>query len=354
MERFYGSPAVVQALRQMTAEARIPQTMLFSGPQGVGKATLARRFGADLLSRAGGGVSRIEQDDLSLPTNLELIAEREKWPAEKRNEEPLVFASHPDFMTFAPDGPLQQISIQQMRLLREYAQYKPSAGDRRVFLIDQIDRANEQAANSLLKILEEPPDHLVIIMTAQNPYDLLPTIRSRAVMFGLAPLSEEQMQNFVKQRGLDHPQRRIALAQGSPGLAASLDLETYDRRRAAMLTLLKAAAGAAPFSSWLKPSETVSNSKSERLDAYLRVLYILLEDLLLIQNGSAALRNPDVAAELSSLAAQVHFRWIRKAVQRLDELREMVRRNIQKTIALDAFILEMREEHPSRASSQSG
>ena len=71
-----------------------------------------------------------------------------------------------------------------------------------MFLIDHVDRANDQAANSLLKTLEEPPDHLILIMTAENAYDLLPTIRSRAVPFYFAPLEPEEMRAFVRARGL--------------------------------------------------------------------------------------------------------------------------------------------------------
>ena len=109
---------------------RIPQTLLFSGPEGVGKATLARRFGAALLGADGHkhDADKIEQDDLSLESNAALIAEREKWTADKRNEDPLVFSSHPDFATFAPDGPLRQITIPQMRLLKERAPLKPLRG----------------------------------------------------------------------------------------------------------------------------------------------------------------------------------------------------------------------------------
>ncbi len=72
-----------------------------------------------------------------------------------------------------------------MRLLRERAQLKPLRGKHRVFLIDHLDRANEQSANSLLKILEEPPEHLVIVSTTENLYDLLPTIRSRSLVLQL-------------------------------------------------------------------------------------------------------------------------------------------------------------------------
>jgi DNA polymerase-3 subunit delta' len=337
-ENFWGNPHVTRALEQMLAQDRLAQTLLFSGPEGVGKATLARRLGAHLL----GHPERIEQDDLSLPQNQEIVADREKWPADKRNEDPLLFATHPDFVTYAPDGPLRQITIQQARLLKERAPYLPHHGKRRVFLIDHVDRANDQAANSLLKTLEEPPPHLVLIMTAENAYDLLPTIRSRAVPFHFTPLSREEMREFVRARSLDRPERRVTLAAGSPGLAISLDLEAYDKRRAAMLGLLKVAAGAAPFASWLPLSETIARSRSEKLEVYLKVLYDLLRDLLLVQQGGGEIRNEDIRRELQELAATVEFAWIRRAVVQVDELVEMMRRNIQKTIALDALIVNLR------------
>src|ERR1700735_5497612 len=265
----------------MIQRGRIAQTLLFSGSEGVGKATLARRFGALLLGDAG----KIEQDDLSLESNIAAIADREKWTSEKRNEDPLLFASHPDFVTFPPDGPLRQVSIHQMRLLKERAQLKPLKGGWRIFLIDQVDRANEQAANSLLKTLEEPPEHLILIMTARNPYDLLPTIRSRAVSFRLSRLTDGEVGEFLKLRGADQPERRARLAEGSPGVALSIDLEIYDRRRAAMFALLKVAAGVEPFGTWLKHSDSIGARRTEKLESYLDVLYILLEDVLRLANG---------------------------------------------------------------------
>src|SRR5947209_12096644 len=138
-----------------------------------------------------------------------------------------------------------------MRQLKESAQFKPSRGARRIFLIDRVDRAGEQAANSLLKTLEEPPDHLILIMTAENVYDLLPTIRSRSVILNLSPLTNDDMRAFAQARGLQEAERRIALSGGSPGVAASLDIEVYQKRRTAMLALLKTGAGAAPSGSWL-------------------------------------------------------------------------------------------------------
>jgi DNA polymerase III subunit delta' len=337
-ENFWGNAAAAQSIEDMIAHDRLPQTLLFAGPEGVGKATLARRLGARLL----GHPELIERDDLSLPHNLDLIAARDKMPPEKRNEDPFLLSSHPDFVTFPPDGPMRQISIPQTRLLKERAQFLPHKGSRRIFLIDHVDRANEQAANSLLKTLEEPPPHLILIMTAENAYDLLPTIRSRAAPAYFAPLGAEEMREFVRARGLDQPERRVALAAGSPGIAISLDIEVYDKRRAAMLTLVKVAAGLAPFSAWVPVSETMGRSKSEKLDLYLKVLYELLRDLLLLHHGMTDIRNIDIRRELETLSGKVEFAWIRQAVKKVDELVMLVRRNIQKTIALDAVIIDLR------------
>jgi DNA polymerase-3 subunit delta' len=322
----------------MIAHQRIPQTMLFAGLEGLGKATLARRFAAHLL----GSPEKIEQDDLSLPENANAILAREKLPAEKRNEDPLFFGTHPDFLTFPPDGPLRQIGIPQMRLLKERAQYKPLHGARRVFLIDHADRAGEQAANSLLKTLEEPPDHLILILTAENVYDLLPTIRSRSVVLNFSPLANAEMQEFARERKLDNAERRIALSGGSPGLAASLDIELYQKRRAAMLALLKTGAGVSPFAAWLPVSEALSRNRNEKLELYLKLLYELLRDLIVLGEGGNAIRNLDLRNDLSALSQKISRRWIIQAVKSVDEIASLLRRNIQKTIALDGLLMDLR------------
>lgn len=337
-DNYWGNSHAVRAFERMIANERIPQTLLLAGPEGVGKATLARRFAARLL----GSGERIERDDLNLPENLEAVQAREKWTAEKRNEDPLLFASHPDFVTFAPDGPLRQLSLPQMRLLKERAPFTPLHGKRRVFLIDHVDRAGDNATNSLLKILEEPPDHLVLIMTAENAYDLLVTIRSRSVIFTLSPLGAEDMKAFAAQRDMADAEKRIALSGGSPGVAASLDLALHEKRRAAMHALLKAAAGLTPFAAWMPYSEAMGRSKNEKLEFYLRLLYDLLRDVMILREGGREIRNFDLRKELEAVAARVDRAWIVRAVKRVDEVVILLRRNIQKTIALDDLILGLR------------
>ncbi len=318
--------------------AESAERCVISGPEGVGKATLARRVAQRLLDHP----ERIEADDQSLESNRAIIAEREKWPSEKRSEDPLFFSTHPDFTTFCPEGPLRQISIQQMRLLRERAQRLPLKGKWKVFLIDQIDRTSQQSADSLLKTLEEPPPHLILFATAGNPYDLPPTIRSRAVQIGLSPLPDSVVRVFLTSRQASDIGKRVAYAAGSPGLALSLDIETYEKRRAAMLALLESASGSAQFAQWVRASEALLASKSEKLDLYFRPLYGLIEDLLVLHSGSDSIRNRDLMDRLSQVASRVSFDWLRRAVELTDELVTLQRRNVQKGPSLDNAVIELR------------
>ncbi|HYM10308.1 MAG TPA: DNA polymerase III subunit delta', partial [Bryobacterales bacterium] len=283
--------------------------------------------------------------DLWLEEYQKLFEERARLAPEKRRESPLVVSTHPDFLTFPPDGPLAQISIEQVRKLKEYAQFGPVEGRRRLFLVDHADRIDGAAANSLLKTLEEPPPYLTIILTAENAYDLLPTVRSRSVPFYFAPLHAAEMERFLagrqEIRAADRA-RVSAWAQGSPGRALAIDIATYEKRRAAMLALLRSAAGA-PFGEALRHTEALGRSKQEKLELLLEALYGLLADLLHLKERTAAVANEDIRGELEPLAGQVDFAWLEAALEGVDELESLGRRNIQKQIALEALAVGLRE-----------
>lgn len=350
-----GNASIVASLRRMLAQDRLPQTLLFAGPAGVGKATVARLVAAAMNCTGGGEepcgacspCRRILAADLSLPEYRELAEERAKLAPDKRRDSPLIVATHPEFLCFPPDGPLAQISIEQVRRLKEHARFGPSEGRRRLFLLDQADRADAPAANSLLKILEEPPPYLTLILTAENAFELLPTIRSRCVPFFFAPLEAEEMERFLAGRpeiaAADHP-KLAAWAQGSPGRALALDIAEYQKRRQAMLALVRAATRQGTIGELIRHTEAMARSKAERLELHLHVLYGLLADLLRLQPGwgSRPLVNEDLRAELEAVAAQAPFPWLDRALRQVDALETLTRRNIQKQIALEGLAAGLR------------
>ncbi len=155
-------------------------------------------------------------------------------------------------------------------------------------------------------------------------YDLLPTIRSRSVIITLAPLSNQEMRDFAKAHNLEDAEKRIALSGGSPGNALSLDIAAYEKRREAMHTLLKAAAGMIGFSAWMPFSEAIGRSKNEKLEIHVTMLYGLLRDLLILRESGGDIRNSDLRGELTALANHVSTRWIIAAAKKTGRDRRVV------------------------------
>jgi hypothetical protein len=151
------------------------------------------------------------------------------------------------------------------------------------------------------------------------------------------------MQAFARARGLDNAERRIALSGGRPGVAATLDIELFQKRRGAMLALLKTGAGASSYAAWLPVSEALGRSKSEKLELHLTLLYDLLRDIAILREGGTAIRNFDLQSELGALAGRVSRGWIIHAVKSVDDIAGLLRRNIQKNIALDGLMMELRK-----------
>ncbi len=150
------------------------------------------------------------------------------------------------------------------------------------------------------------------------------------------------MNEFARSRNLPDPQTRIALSEGSPGLAATLDLDQFRERRALMLAAFDCGAGLSTFSAWIEQSENFGARKAEKLETYLKIGYSILEDTLAGLYERPAVRNRDVEQRIAALARAVNFAWVEGAVRFVDELVVMVRRNIQKTGALDAMIINLR------------
>ena len=226
------------------------------------------------------------------------------------------------------------VKVDQVRHVIAEIYYKPSDGRERVYIFSDADFMKE-AANSLLKILEEPPDFATILLLTDNPAALLPTIRSRCMHLRLSPLTVQEVEDYLAKVRPEWKARERALiariSGGGLGRARGFDLAAYLAARQDALTLLAPAMGARDHSDLFKATDTYRSGAEgkAKIDVVIRTLYSLLEDLLFLKSGTPELvRNQDILAELNRMSEQVDFYWIVTATQRLGELESGMRRNL--------------------------
>lgn len=357
---FLGNEATVRHLREAIAADRLPHALIFSGPRGAGKYTLAIMLAqaANCLDpRETDGLpdfcgvcsncTRIGQSaDLDARVTEAIDAREEMRDADKRDTRILI-QTHPDVLVIPPDPPQLLIKIGQVRsLMREI--YRVPAEARRAVSIFTSAAFMKEAANSLLKVLEEPPAHASIFLLAENPGELLPTIRSRAGIFRLGALPEDQLQRLLAERRPElKPMERALVArlsEGAVGRALGFDLSAWLASRADALALLRSAIGESDYSSLFRVTETyrAGAEGQEKTQALLRTAASLLEDLLLLKAGSSALvRNVDLQKELASMVSTISFDWIESAARALRGVESGMRRNLLRSLSLDSFAAQL-------------
>jgi len=375
---FLGNAPAVESLRAAISAGRLPHSLILSGPAGAGKYTLALMLAMAVecerhpreLSSSGQSLASFCGEcsnctRIASAANLEeqvaaAVLAREDLRETDKKETRVLIQPHPDVLILPPDPPQLLIKLGQVRTLIQRAHYLPSEAPRRIFILTSAAMMKE-AANSLLKVLEEPPDTVLILILAENPGELLPTIRSRCATVRLGALPVEEIESLLAARRPDVPasQRTLIarLAQGAAGRAIAFDLETYTAARADALIFLRNAAGAINAASGsraaaaeldhtalFKMTETyrAGADGQTKTSALLRALALLLEDLLLLDSGTPdLLRNTDLRAELDRLAAALPFVWIESASHALDQVHSGLRRNLLRSLSLDAFAAQL-------------
>src|SRR5580698_5924758 len=258
---FLGNERIVSAVRGMLKRERVPSALLFTGPRGIGKYTLARMFAQ------AANCERLPDDFcgecdscrrmalLADPAPLieAGLAERgESADAAAVERAPLIVEPHPDVWLIVPDPvrlrtPVARpmIRVGQLRAVQRAAFFQPQ-GRRRVFILDGADTMRWTDADLFLKILEEPPESATLILLAASPDSMLPTIRSRCLQFHFAPVPVDQIETFLKAHAAEGTsakptERKLAaqLAAGSPGAALSIDLVESARLRRSVLELVQ-------------------------------------------------------------------------------------------------------------------
>jgi DNA polymerase-3 subunit delta' len=245
----------------------------------------------------------------------------------------------------APDG--QFIKIDQMRGLSREVFFKPFEGKRRVFIIDEADKFKPEAANSILKTLEEPPDTSVLILITSRPNDLLPTIRSRCQMYRFAPLPPEDIERLLQGRTSCSPEERRLLARiagGSLGKALTVDPAEYRLQREEMLRLLETCSRNFLYANAVRAaSGWLDKRKQAEFDSKTSILFTLMRDLFLLKAGAepTSLTHGDILARLSTLSTAYSFNQLTGATRSLDHLEAGTRRNLNRGLAADQFILNL-------------
>lgn len=358
---FHGNTHAVEGLRTAIASGRLPHSLILAGPQGAGKYTLALMLamtvecrrqprelwstGQSLASFCGvcANCTRIAAAADLQPLVEAAVAAREDLRETDKKETRILIQQHPDVLIVPPDPPQLLIKLGQIRSLIHSAQYLPAEAPRKIFIITAANFMKE-AANSLLKILEEPPDYVHIILCAENIGELLPTIRSRCAVVRLGGLPVEELEMLLADRRSQWEPRHRALvarlAQGAAGKALGFDLDTYVAARADAMLLLRSAIADTDHTALFKMTETYRAGADGQVktSALLRTLGLLLEDLLLLLAGTPELvRNVDLRTELERFAGSISFAWIENASRGLDQVTSGMRRNLLRNLSLDAF-----------------
>ncbi len=208
---FIGHPISEAAMRAALESGRLHHAWLITGPEGVGKATLAFRFARRVLAGGTATLAMPPSDPVfkrvAAGTHADLLTVEREWDEKKRRLK-------------------KQIAVDSVREIPRFLRLTPAEGGWRVVILDGAEDVNPASANALLKVLEEPPARAVLILVCSAPGRLLPTIRSRCRQLPLSPLSDADMQAALTHYlpAIDPQERQtlIALAEGAPGRALAL------------------------------------------------------------------------------------------------------------------------------------
>jgi DNA polymerase-3 subunit delta' len=277
----------------------------------------------------------------------EAVEARENLRETDKKETRILVQTHPDVLVIPPDPPQMMIKVDQVRRVIESIYFRPQEARERVYIFTDSAFMKE-AANSLLKVLEEPPEFATIFLLTENAGELLPTIRSRSAMFTLSALPVVEIEEHLSKARPDwNPKQRALvarLAEGAVGRAQTFDLEGYTAARNHALAMVTSALRAADHSELFKVTESYRPGADGRakIESLIRTIYSILQDMMFLQSNAPELvRNSDIAAELKRLNESADFEWIAKASDRLAEVERGMRRNLLRSLSLDAFAVAL-------------
>jgi DNA polymerase-3 subunit delta' len=320
----FGHEFLKQLLLKIEAERRVPNAVLFHGPPDVGKKSLA--YGYIKVLNCKRGLAKGGRCDC-------------------RSCEKIARGVHPDVVISSLAPRSKQIVMDEARRIQELATLPPLEGRIRVVLIADADLLNPSAANSLLKILEEPPQHTLFLLVTTRPYAVLPTIRSRCVQLRVAPAPRAELAQWLSSTLNLTPEKAhvaVLLAEGRTGGALRYLLGAAAQSRLASLQELTTFARdgfAALFrtvTKLLRADQSVEEMMSLVLSWY--------RDLLVCRasHGNIDLVvNQDAAKQIAAMAPHYPVTGLLRAIARMVEYQKLTRRTVHERLMLEVLLSQI-------------
>jgi DNA polymerase-3 subunit delta' len=310
----------VAMLRHMESSNRMPHAVLFAGPEGIGKGMVAKVLGAALLC------SSQEERPCGVCHSCQQMS----------------YGSHPDFLLIAPDG--ATIKIEQIRTVQQEMAMAPYSGQRRVCVIDGAELMTTQAANSLLKVLEDPPGESVFILLASNRQMLLSTIISRCMVISFQPLADDVLAQALMAKGYLPEASEVAarLSGGRLGIALTmLEPDGFALRNQA-LEIMESVVEAKMEIVWHTAALFEKMERNEMLQMITYITYILRDILLLAAGqGRQLLFNIDIVEELSELADKWNEKQLVRAIKAVEAARRALHANANIRLTSEALLIKI-------------
>ena len=328
-----GQQHPIRLLKTFIRNGTLPHALLFTGDDGIGKKTAAKAFAmACNCLKLKSAIPR--QPDLDA-----IDACGDCVPCRKiaRNQ-------HPDVIHVAPLSSV--IRIAQIRSLLQTLALKPNEADRRVVILSDAEAMNAEAGNALLKVLEEPPDRTLLVLTARQPSDLLPTVVSRCQHIRFSPLGEADIKRLLTRTGSVEPAAIATvsvLCGGSFARAKKWIDPRWLSRREWILQAIggpMAKDGRPTLRAWLAFSEKLAKKK-DLIEESLEILTMWLRDILVVGIDPQRVFNQDRLEALSTAATHVRPAQLLQQIDAVNHALMALRSNTNARLTLDAMVLQM-------------
>jgi len=338
--RIIGNEAAKIGLGRLIHQRRLPGSLLFSGPEGVGK----KQFAIE-TARALACTEPNNDEACGACSSCVRMAALPPPSSNADDYKRVFFTQHPDLGFVLPNKRI--LRVDAIRDLEREVNFKPYEAAARTFIIDDADLMNDAAANALLKSLEEPPETSHIILITSRPDVLLPTIRSRCQVVHFAPVERKLIEEYlIEDRAFSHDEARLAagVAHGSIGRAVGIDVANYRNMRDRAVRVLRAAAVESDTAALMRISEEINDAKNkDNFEAELDTLEAVVRDVWRLACGidPAKLLDPEMAAEYQKIAEFAEPAQLAANLGEIEMLRRTLAVNINRKFATDAMFLTM-------------